>query len=114
MKYAAHYLKKKLISGCYSPLQYLKSIGCTIGNENYAEELYLSDLSDSESSHETEMEVRNTQYVVCLRRKYTTYLFLPCRHANCCRDCSDSLEQQDQRCPTCRTQIETRLQISLS
>ena len=43
--------KEKLISGCYSPMQYLKSIGCTIGNDNYVEELDLSYLSDSESSH---------------------------------------------------------------
>ena len=66
---------------------------CTIGNDNYVEELDLSDLSDSESSHETEMELRNTQCVVCLQRKDATYLFLPCRHAICCRDCSDRLEQ---------------------
>ena len=68
--------KEKLISGCYSPLQYLKSIGCTIGNDNYGEELDLSDIFDSESSHETEKEVRNTRCVVCLQRKDVTYLFL--------------------------------------
>ena len=37
--------KERMISGCYSPLQYL--IGCTIGNDKYVEELHLSDLSDS-------------------------------------------------------------------
>ena len=106
--------KEKLISGSYSPLQYFNSIESTLGNVNYLEEPDLSDSdisNDSDSSVETELEVRNSECVVCLQRRDTTYLFLPCRHANCCKNCSDMLEQQDQRCPTCRTKIDSRLQI---
>ena len=69
------------------------------------EDLDLSEISDDAES-ETEMKTRDSQCVVCLQPKDATYLFMPCKHANCCRDCIDRLEQHNQRCPTCRTQIE--------
>ena len=52
--------------------------------------------------------------VVCLQPRQSTWIFLPCRHANCCGDCSRMIEQLEQSCPTCRTPIDSRLQIFLN
>ena len=104
--------KEKLISGNYSPLQYLQNVSHSLSDTNHVEKPTLSDITDdSEYSDETEIEVRNPVCVVCLQIRDVTYLFLPCRHANCCQNCSELLEQLNQPCPTCRTSIESRLRF---
>ena len=49
--------------------------------------------------------------VVCLNPRTTTWLFLPCKHANCCTTCSEQIQELGQPCPICRTPIENSFQI---
>ena len=49
--------------------------------------------------------------VVCLKSRETTWIFMPCKHANCCGNCSDTIVQLCQTCPVCRCPIENAFQI---
>ena len=52
--------KEKLISGNYSPLQYLQNVSHSLSDTNHVEKPTLSYITDdSEYSDETEIEVRN-------------------------------------------------------
>ena len=46
--------------------------------------------------------------VICLE-KNKCYVFLPCKHACCCEECSKNLKQ----CPVCRNNIESSFKIFL-
>ena len=52
--------------------------------------------------------------VVCLRIRNETWIFMPCRHANCCAGCGQTLVDLGQQCPVCRSTIETRFQILIN
>ena len=43
--------------------------------------------------------------VVCLRAREATWIFMPCKHANCYEDCSTQIEELGEACPTCRSVI---------
>ena len=65
--------------------------------------------SDSSTDDNDGPEVHQQQAdcCVCLLHRETTVVFLPCRHANCCENCSIHLEQ----CPICGSTIEERFLI---
>ena len=43
--------------------------------------------------------------VVCLGARESTWIFLPCKHANCCEKCTQTITQMGNTCPTCKTPI---------
>ena len=98
--------KEKLRDGRYTPSEYLQAISHTIGNLSSAEELFSSDSDNSEEENVEDEDMRNI-CVVCLRTRPETWIFMACRHANCCAECSQSLDT----CPVCRSIIETKFQI---
>ena len=72
----------------------------------------LSDTDESDTSdNESENPVVENICVVCLRPRTTTWVFLPCKHANCCVACSERIEKLNQTCPVCRAPIISRFQI---
>ena len=100
--------KEKLRSEAYTPCQYLQTISHTVGSVVTFE----TEFSDIESESENDMnEITDNMCVVCLTVRTTTWLFLPCRHANCCSACSERIEELEQPCPVCRAGIESRFQI---
>lgn len=66
----------------------------------------------SDSEDESEEVVRSgNSCVVCLSVRTTTWIFMPCRHANCCTECSARIYALGQSCPECRSEIENSFQI---
>ena len=113
--------KNQLINGHFTPWEYLEAISNTIGkNVNdfaYPEDCNYSDNSEDFSDTDNlEVEdnsesTRSHNCVICLNPRTSTWIFLPCRHANCCGECSDKIEELGQTCPTCRSSIVDRFQI---
>ncbi|QDZ20037.1 RING-type domain-containing protein [Chloropicon primus] len=50
--------------------------------------------------------------VICMSEPRDTTL-LPCRHMCLCHDCAQMLRQQTNKCPICRTQVKSLLEITL-
>ena len=115
--------KEKLISGIYTPLQFVQSMANSLENFTNEPDNILTDVSDAslsdvcevcELNNNTDTSHTNNACVVCLQIRTNTWIFLPCRHANCCGPCNEMLEQQELPCPTCRATIENRFQIYLN
>ena len=102
--------KVKLREGVYSPLQFLESICFTIGNIRAPDNLALSDTEYSDEEDNTHSNSDNC-CVVCLSPRTRTWIFMPCKHANCCTDCSNTIEELGQPCPVCRSSIQSRFEI---
>ena len=104
--------KHKLSEGVYSPWQFIQAISSTIGNIKIVENFALSDTeySDEEDTSNTDQSLENI-CVVCLSHRTSTWLFMPCKHANCCTECSNIIEELGQPCPLCRSVIQTRFEI---
>ena len=83
--------KEKLLSGSYSPIQFLERISCYIGNATSVEDTIISDDSDMLEEPESFDSIEMNKCVVCQQTRSTTWVFMPCRHANCCTQCSDSI-----------------------
>ena len=71
------------------------------------------EFSDTNESDTSNNESENTENicVVCLLSPTTTWIFLPCKHANCCAACSYRKKELNQTCPVCRVPIINRFQI---
>ena len=84
--------KQKLSCGDYNPMEFLDAISHTIGNIKSQE---IDFTSDSEYSDEefTESTVESNQCVICLAHRTATWVFMPCRHATCCTECSQTIEE---------------------
>ena len=97
--------KEKLWSGAYTPWQYIQAISHTVGSVVTAE----TEFSDIESELENDVadEITDHTCAVCLTVRTTTWLFMPCRHADCCSACSQRIVDLEQPCPVCRAPIET-------
>ena len=95
-------MQRKTVKWEYSPIQFLESISCYIGNATSLEE------------HETFGNIETNKCVVCLQTRRTTWLFMPCKQANCCTQCSDTIEQLQQTCPTCRGIIKAKFKNFLN
>ena len=111
--------KEKLIEGSYSPLEYIREISHTVGSlteisifdENSDED----EDEDGEITHTDTAENSNSNLcVVCLRVRETTWIFMPCKHESCCRDCSTRIEELGQTCPICRSTIQNRFEIFIN
>ena len=101
-------IKQKLSDGEFNPWQYLKAISHTIAKVK-------TDInnpsSESEDSDEEDTPVEEKKCVVCLESRNSTWIFLPCRHVNCCPDCSQRIQVLGQSCPTCRANIDEMFPI---
>ena len=102
--------KLKFTTGIYTPWQYLKAISHTIGNLGKISITY-SDYSDVSETEEELPPNNNNKCVVCLTHRTTTWIFLPCRHAHCCTECTRIIEESGRLCPICRSPIENSFQI---
>ena len=65
----------------------------------------------SESEDEGDIFTSTNVCVACLLTHLTTWIFMPCRHVNCCTDCSEQLKQSGQTCQMCRSTIEDMFEI---
>ena len=54
-----------------------------------------------------------TRCVICMTDPRDTTV-LPCRHMSMCSECAKVLRMQSNKCPICRTSIESLLQIKIS
>ena len=99
-----------LSEGVYSPWEFLESISFTIGNIKTPDNLALSDTEYSDEEDSTHASLENSCVVYLLPRT-RTWICMPCKHANCCTDCSNIIEELGQPCPVCRSVIQSRLEI---
>ena len=71
----------------------------------------LNKLRLEEVSKENIAIKKRIQCVVCLN-KDRNIVFLPCNHCICCNDCANIL--QNNKCPTCRGNIQDKQIVYLS
>ena len=88
--------KNQLINGNFTPWEYLEAISSTIG-KNVNNFGYTDDSEDITDTDNLEVEDNPESTichncVICLNRRTSTWIFLPCRHANCCGECSNKIE----------------------
>ena len=107
------FYKEMLQSSVYTPLQYLHSMAHTVGSFPYVQldTSDFSETSDDETVSTDDVPPHANICVVCLCRLTITWIFMPCRHANCCSRCSETIEVLQHPCPVCRAPIESRLEI---
>ncbi|KAJ1986822.1 ubiquitin-protein transferase activity protein [Coemansia spiralis] len=67
----------------------------------------LNEIIDSRSGVD---KTDSMQCAICLSDERDTVL-LPCRHLCMCRECANTYRQQSNKCPICRTVVETILHI---
>ena len=106
--------KQKLREGNFTPMEYVQAISHTIGNISIEDSYNSSDSEFSEGESPNDVHTQANSCVVCLSPRATTWIFMPCRHANCCSSCSQQIIELGQPCPVCRANIETRFQIFTS
>ena len=115
--------KKKLTNGIYTPWEFLASISRSLINSITFDDssiISISDITDESDEEEEEEEEERQESpgrnlcVVCLTEREFTWLFLPCKHANCCTQCSNIITETAQTCPTCRAAIVDKIQIFLN
>ena len=109
--------KEKLTSGVYTPWEFLASITHSLTQTITFNEsvVYISDDSDESEGQEQGSVLENQNLcAVCLNVREVTWLFLPCKHANCCTQCSNTITELAQTCPTCRAPILDKFQIYLN
>ena len=106
-------IKERFRTGELTLWQYLNAMSNTIGGAVTLETgIEFSNTNDSDTSEdESENTVVENICVVCLLPRTTTWIFLPCKHANCCAACSYRIEELNQTCPVCRVPIINRFQI---
>ena len=88
--------------------QFLQWISHTVGNMKATPSSSESEFSEDEGDQNTNTE---PVCVVCLTKRNNTGVFLPCKHASFCGDCSGRIMTLGQNCPVCRSNIEARLEI---
>ena len=105
--------KEKLMTGIYSPLEFLDSISRSLTNKISLDDSSIINLSDESDMGEEEPEqLQNlNSCVVCLGIREDTWIFPPCKHANCCKLCTQTIRQMGNTCPTCRSPIMDTFQI---
>ena len=100
--------KNKLESAEYTPIQYIKDVSSTIGKPiNLIEEF---DFSTSSSDDSEEEVLEASKCIVCLCERSTTFILMPCAHANICAICADHFEI-GMNCPSCRMTISEKFRI---
>ena len=101
--------KQKLKDGVYNPLEFLKTISHTIGNVVSTQDVSSSSSEDEGGIDDT--PTMGNHRIVCLVPRLETWVFMPCRHANCCSDCCQKIEDLGQTCPVCRSTIDSIFKI---
>ena len=88
--------KEKLRNG-----EYLQHMSNTIGSQKYSE-IVLGDSEDAEEELEgPDSNMGGSNCSVCLSPRLTTWIFMPCRHATFCADCSQQIIDMGLACPIC-------------
>ncbi|KAI6659877.1 hypothetical protein LOD99_14217 [Oopsacas minuta] len=103
-------IKEKFRIGELTPWQYVNAMSNTIGGTSTEIEFSDTDESDTSNSESENPEVENI-CVICLIPRTITWLFLPCKHANCSATCSERIEELNQTCQVCRAPIISRFHI---
>ncbi|KAJ2546195.1 hypothetical protein EV175_005693 [Coemansia sp. RSA 1933] len=67
-------------------------------------------LSEMSDAHVGADKAESIQCAICLSDERDTVI-LPCRHLCMCRECANTYRQQSNKCPICRTVVETILHI---
>jgi len=67
----------------------------------------------SEDDFDDADEKSRSECVICMTDPRDTTV-LPCRHMSMCSECAKVLRMQSNKCPICRTSIESLLQIKIS
>ena len=110
--------KQKLVSGLCTPWEFLGCISRSLKNSISLDDssvIYVSDNSDENDEEEPALQSENQSLcVICLTQRDDTWLFIPCKHANCCKHCSDTIMETVKTCPTCRSPITEKFQIYLN
>ena len=76
--------------------------------------LEYSDISDEDDeSTQEETKENSSLFVVCLRARESTWIFIPCRHDSCSGDCRNKIIKLGQTCPfvALRYRIENSFEI---
>ena len=94
-------------------MKFIKAISHTIGNINLQDTNYSCNYESSDEENVEATREINT-CVVCLEPRTSTWIVMPCRHANCCMGCGQTIEEQGHPCLVCRSTIESRFQIFTS
>ena len=58
-------------------------------------------------------DIDGKECVICMSEEKDTTV-LPCRHMCLCSECAKQLRYQTNKCPICRTPVESLLQIKVS
>ena len=82
------------------PWEYINAVSQTIGNIRDPQgEVEFSDCSeDSETDHIDDDDNNHQKCVVCLNSRTSTWIFLPCKHAQCCM--ANKSKNLDNRVPS--------------
>ena len=101
--------KAKLMTGIYSPWEFLDSISRSLTNTISLDDYSIINLSDESGVGEEEPEqLKNlSSCVVCLGNREDIWIFLQCKHGNCCKLCTQTIRQMGNTCPACRNPMDT-------
>ena len=110
--------KQKLVSDMCTPWEFLGSISRSLKDPIPLHEsnvICVPDESDENDQEEPVLQSENQSLcVICLNTRDATWLFMPCKHANCCTPCTNTIMETIKSCPTCRSQITDKIQIYLN
>ena len=86
----------------------------TIGCKKFTQ-MPLSDSADTEEElNDPTTNMVGSNCVVCLCPRILTWIFMPCRHAKFCANCSQQIMDMRQTYPICRSDINERSQIFIN
>eukprot|EP00271_Cylindrocystis_brebissonii_P005041 TRINITY_DN16991_c0_g1_i1.p1 TRINITY_DN16991_c0_g1~~TRINITY_DN16991_c0_g1_i1.p1 ORF type:complete len:452 (+),score=103.49 TRINITY_DN16991_c0_g1_i1:355-1710(+) len=94
-------------------VQVMKQVLWGGGTSYVLHEIYGIDRSSEEDVGSVSTREANKECVICLTETRDT-LALPCRHLCLCSDCAKALRNQSNKCPICRTVVQSLLQIKLA
>ena len=92
-----------------NPLEFLKAMSYTIGNVVSTQDAFSSSSEDEGGINDN--PTRGSHCIGCLEPRLETWVFMPCRQANCCSDCCQKIEDLGQTCPVCRSTIDSIFSI---
>ena len=77
-------------------------------------EISIFDSDEEDNSNQTDLLLSYIWMqicVVCFWAREATWNFMPCKHVNCCEDCSTRIEEIWEACPTRRSVIQNSFEI---
>ena len=77
-------LKQKFSDGELNPWEFLKTISHTIGSLNTNDSVISSSNSEHSDDEVDDIPLEGNKCAVCFAIRTSTWIFMPCRHANCC------------------------------